>query len=460
MKAQPRQLTHGSLFAGIGGFDEGFHRSGFTCWWQVEKEPFCIAILKTRYPNAERYYDVLKCGHDRIHKLRPVDVVTAGFPCQDLSVAGKRAGLAGSRSGLFWEVVRILGELRPPWFVLENVPGLFSSNEGRDFAIVLNALDELGYGLAWRVLNSQFFGVAQRRRRVFIVGCFGKPCPAEVLFESEGGCWDIAQGGEARAELASEVAASLRASGEAGSRGHTFYAEAGLAVTLSSGTGVTGNAPGRRREDDINLAISIAENCRGELRTGRISPALSSGGGKPGSGYSAVAYHENLSGNVAESSVARAQRSGASHSYQFVATAIPASAGHHGHSSPRGDGSDNIIVQQAISSKWAKGSSGPAGDEHHNRTVCIQAARGQRDKRQNGIGIQEGGPMYTLDGTSQHAVGRTDDECAPPDSDGMRTFAGLPEGLDRARYGALGNAVTVSVAQWIGERIKAVIESE
>src|SRR5579862_4144716 len=127
-------MKHGSLFAGIGGFDEGFRRAGYEILWQVEKEPFCQKVLKSRFPDVRRFNDVKECGSGN---LGAVDVLTAGFPCQDLSVAGKRAGLEGSRSGLFWEVVRILGELRPTWFVLENVPGLFSSNEGRDFAVVL-----------------------------------------------------------------------------------------------------------------------------------------------------------------------------------------------------------------------------------------------------------------------------------------------------------------------------------
>lgn len=401
-----KPLTVGSLFSGIGGFDLGFEQAGFQTVWQVEKEPFCIAVLKTKFPNAERYPDVLRCGKDRVHKLRAVDVVTAGFPCQDLSVAGKRAGLEGARSGLFWEVVRILGELRPAWFVLENVPGLFSSGEGRDFAIVLNALDELGYGLAWRVLNSQFFGVAQRRRRVFIVGRFGKPCPESVLFESESGGGNFAEGGEAGQDVA---------------------------VPLTSGIGRTGRPSGRRLEDDFNLSVCGAIDAKAN-----------------GRGYS---IDEAAGGRL-------------------IAAQLSASAGHHGHSSPRGDGSDNIIVQQAISSKWAKGSSGPAGDEHHNLTVCIQDARGQRDKRKNGIGIQEGGPMYTLDGTSQHAVASTINSggnagvfrtepgehlvSAPANSDGVRDFAELPQGLDSARYRALGNAVTVSVAKWIAERIRVI----
>lgn len=192
-------MTSGSLFAGIGGFDLGFQQAGIHTIWMAEKEPFCQAILRTHFPDAELFGDV---SYVTKQSARAVDVITAGFPCQDLSVAGKRAGLEGTRSSLFWEVVRILGELRPAWFVLENVPGLFSSCEGRDFAVVLNALDELGYGLAWRVFNSQFFGVAQRRRRVFIVGRFGEPCPREVLFESEGGGRDSQAGGEAWPDVA------------------------------------------------------------------------------------------------------------------------------------------------------------------------------------------------------------------------------------------------------------------
>jgi DNA (cytosine-5)-methyltransferase 1 len=117
--------------------------------------------------------------------LAPVDVICGGFPCQDLSVAGRRAGLAGERSGLFYEFMRIVGEVAPRWVLIENVPGLLSSNGGRDMGAVLGTLGQLGYWWTWRVLDSQYFGVAQRRRRVFIVGHLGAPCPPEVLFEPE-----------------------------------------------------------------------------------------------------------------------------------------------------------------------------------------------------------------------------------------------------------------------------------
>lgn len=160
----------------------GFEQAGWKTLWQVENNPFCRAVLATRFPDAERSVtDVRNAGSKN---LAAVDCITAGVPCQDVSVAGKRAGLKGERTGLFFEFARILQELRPAWFVFENVPGLLSSNRGRDFAEVLRVLMvECGYGVCWRVLDSQFFGVAQRRRRVFIVGRFGEPCPAEVLFE-------------------------------------------------------------------------------------------------------------------------------------------------------------------------------------------------------------------------------------------------------------------------------------
>ena len=131
-----------------------------------------------------RLHDVREVGR---RNLPVCDVLVGGFPCQDLSVAGKRRGLSGERSGLFWEFVRVARELRPAWLVLENVPGLLSSNGGRDMGAVIGGLEDAGYSCAWRVLDSQWFGVAQRRRRVFIVGHADARCAGAVLFEPEGG---------------------------------------------------------------------------------------------------------------------------------------------------------------------------------------------------------------------------------------------------------------------------------
>lgn len=175
-------MKFGSLFTGVGGFDLGLERAGMECSWQVEIDKYCNQVLDEHWKGIRRYNDVREITKENTD--RP-DLICGGFPCQDVSIAGKRAGFNGERSGLWFEFERIIGELRPEWVVIENVPGLFSSNKGRDFAIILKALDEFGYGLAWRILDSQNFGVAQRRRRVFIIGSLGSGRSAEILFERE-----------------------------------------------------------------------------------------------------------------------------------------------------------------------------------------------------------------------------------------------------------------------------------
>lgn len=211
-----RRLTFGSLFSGIGGFDLAFERAGMACRWQVEIDARCQDVLGRHWPEVERHSDIRECGR---HNLEPVDVVCGGFPCQDLSVAGRRAGLAGERSGLWFEFHRVLTELEPRWVVIENVPGLLSSNRGRDFATVIRGLVELRYGVCWRVLDAQYFGVAQRRRRVFIVGHLGDGRAAEVLFEREGVPGDTPPSRETGQEVAYSLRANASHSGDKGDGG-------------------------------------------------------------------------------------------------------------------------------------------------------------------------------------------------------------------------------------------------
>jgi DNA (cytosine-5)-methyltransferase 1 len=245
-----RRMDYGSLFTGMGGIDLAFDRAGMTCVFQAEKEPKCWPVLEKHWPQVKRFEDVHDVNTTAV-TVRP-DWIAGGFPCQDLSVAGKRAGLAGQRSGLFWEFVRILGEFRPGGVLLENVPGLLSSNEGRDMRTVVDALGELGYGWAYRILDAQWFGVPQRRRRVFIVGCLGDGRrAARILFEPESLPWDSPPRREARTRVAASITAGS-----------------------ASGSGV--NRPGRRREGDVNLAISHALTGEGhdasEDGTGRGTP--------------------------------------------------------------------------------------------------------------------------------------------------------------------------------------------
>ncbi len=183
-------LTHGSLFAGIGGFDLGFENAGWKTVWQVELDFENRACLAERFPSARQLSDVRTAGR---RNLEPVACVTIGFPCQDISVMGTGgqpgkicAGLSGERSGLFHEAIRIVNELdpKPAWVVLENVPRLLTINAGRDFECVVRSLAQRGYLGFWRVLDAQYFGVPQRRRRLFMVCGLGRyPC-AEFLADS------------------------------------------------------------------------------------------------------------------------------------------------------------------------------------------------------------------------------------------------------------------------------------
>ena len=204
-------MTIGSLFAGIGGFDLGFERAGHETIWQVEIDKTCNKVLAKHFPNAKHYEDVKET-----HDLPAVDLVCGGFPCQDLSVAGKRTGLAGARSGLWHEFHRVLSEVRPQFAVVENVPGLLSSNGGRDFATVVSGLVELGYRVAWRVLDAQYFGVPQRRRRVFVVASLGDERCVEILFEPESVRGDPPPCRETREDVACTLA--KRPHGDRGER--------------------------------------------------------------------------------------------------------------------------------------------------------------------------------------------------------------------------------------------------
>nr|DAJ95787.1 MAG TPA: Cytosine specific methyltransferase [Caudoviricetes sp.] len=207
-------LTLGSLFDGSGGFPLGGLISGITPLWASEVEPFPIRVTTKRLPQVKHLGDVSKIKGDEI---QPVDIITFGSPCQDMSIAGKREGLSGGRSSLFYEAVRIIKEMRcktngeyPRFVVWENVPGAFSSNKGEDFREVLKSLCEVksaevtvpeppkgkwknagnivadDFSIAWRVLDAQYWGVPQRRKRIYLVADFTGGCAGKILFESEG----------------------------------------------------------------------------------------------------------------------------------------------------------------------------------------------------------------------------------------------------------------------------------
>jgi DNA (cytosine-5)-methyltransferase 1 len=205
-----------TFFSGIGGFDLGFERAGFTINSVCEIDKPAQGILARHFPNVKIYDDIRKVGFETHGKTS--GIVCGGFPCQDLSIAGKRAGLAGERSGLWYEFARVIDELEPRWVIIENVPGLLSSNKGMDFTVIIQWLVKRGYGVSWRVLDAQYFGVAQRRRRVFIVASFGNGRCAEVLFEREGVSRDTKTRGETREGTAGTF--TIRSGKDGGGKGY------------------------------------------------------------------------------------------------------------------------------------------------------------------------------------------------------------------------------------------------
>lgn len=259
----PQTLTLGSLFDGSGGFPLGGLLSGITPVWASEIEPFPIRVTTKRLPFMKHYGDVSRMDGG---KIEPVDIITFGSPCQDMSIAGWREGLDGSRSSLFYEAVRIVKEMRcatdgryPRYIVWENVPGAFSSNKGADFQSVLEEICSVkGYkidparpekwpaageivaddfSLAWRVFDAQYWGVPQRRKRIYLVADFAGGSAGKILFESEGvsgytpqgfrpwqgaagafekgagaaGCVCLNDQGGGRMDVTEDVAATLRA---------------------------------------------------------------------------------------------------------------------------------------------------------------------------------------------------------------------------------------------------------
>lgn len=203
-------FTSGSLFSGVGGWDRAVEMCGGKTLWFSEIEPYPIAVFHSHFPEAKWVGDISKVD---VESLEPVDVITFSSPCQNLSIAGNGAGLKGSESGLLHQAIRVIKEMRakygkPRFAIWENVTGAFSSNKGEDFRVVIEELCRIkqpeisipkpdkwqqagcvlgdGYSIAWRTFDAQYWGVAQRRKRIYLVADFGGDCAGEVLFERKG----------------------------------------------------------------------------------------------------------------------------------------------------------------------------------------------------------------------------------------------------------------------------------
>ena len=269
-----KTITLGSLFDGSGGFPLGGVLAGITPIWSSEIEPFPIRVTTARFPNMKHYGDISTIDGS---ELEPVDIISFGSPCQNLSVAGKREGLDGDRSSLFYEAIRIVKEMReatngkyPRYIVWENVPGAFSSNKGEDFKAVLTEICKVkdeqvsiskpakwenagrimgdGYSVAWRLLDAQYWGVPQRRQRIYLVADFDGGSAGKILFESEGLSGYSAQGFKSWQNAANGITEGVGETGgqdslmfENHSQDTRYRGPLAVAQTVSSTYGTGGN---------------------------------------------------------------------------------------------------------------------------------------------------------------------------------------------------------------------------
>ena len=293
-------LTLGSLFDGSGGFPLGGLLAGITPVWSSEIEPFPVRVTTKRFPHMKHYGDISVLNGA---ELPPVDIITFGSPCQDMSVAGKRSGLDGSRSSLFYEAIRIIKEMRgatdgkyPRYIVWENVPGAFSSNKGQDFRAVLEEVCKVkdaevsvpfpgkwenagrimgnGYSVAWRQFDAQFWGVPQRRKRIYLVADFAGGSAGKILFESEGLSGYSAEGFRSWQTAAGT---SAKGSGETGGFSVDGYNSSvdEVAATLGVNCGVsTGRNGVMVLNDQGGSRMDVTEDMTCTLRAESHQPPL------------------------------------------------------------------------------------------------------------------------------------------------------------------------------------------
>jgi DNA-cytosine methyltransferase len=405
-------LRHASFFSGVGGLDLGFERAGIETVSVSEIDPYANTVLAERFPGAPNLGSITEINADDIPEA---DIWSGGFPCQDLSVAGKRAGFSGKRSSLAFTFLDLVEQRRPRWLVLENVPGLFSSNKGRDFLRLLSEMDELGYSVAWRTLDARYFGVAQRRRRVFIVASLEPNRAEQVLFECEGVCGHLAPSKQTRQGVAggtpdgSGVVGALPAGTHGFPDGVQEFLQGHFRVVGEDGrtVGASPNSDGVRTVD--GLARRMDNQPVVDTFGAETHRALQARDWKVGVSNQDIGQEGFLIGSI---------------------LSFPSRFGSNA----------NVTENQAQSMAHSAGA--PA--------VFRKSSRAQTNE--DSETWVKGDVANTLNSfdvgdvrTTHAIVGGTQDDDAL-----------LPVGLDSHRYRCCGNGVVASVAEWIGQRIVAV----
>ena len=445
-------MKYGSVCSGVEAATVAWHPLGWEPQWFSEIEKFPSAVLEHHYPDTPNLGDMTKFKewpHDR-----SINLLVGGTPCQSFSVAGLRKGLDDPRGNLMLTYLAIAAQYQPKWLVWENVPGVLSSNRGRDFGTFLGALGKLGYGFAYRVLDAQYFGVAQRRRRVFVIGYLGDwRRAAAVLFERESLSGHSAPSREAREKAAgytsssfgsySEGVGTVRAAGgDLGGGSETLVAKCLTsrvgsaydaqteqfvteqqkvnAITASYGTG----GPDYETKPLIYgspIAFPAEMSGTQAASTPEMSPTLSVGH------TTAVAFAQNQAGEVREGEV-----------FNTLNTNSNAS----GRNTP-------MVMQTAVA-------------------IQAQALKEKQPKSQ-GFGVDDSDTSYTLTAGDCHAMqyGYQVRRLTPIECERLQGFPDnytqiawrnkAPEDCpDGPRYKAMGNSMAVPVMRWIGERIQMV----
>lgn len=361
-------MRYGSVCSGIEAATVAWHPLGWKPQFFSEIEPFPCSVLAHHYPDVPNFGDMTK------FKEWPdaaIDVLVGGTPCQSFSVAGLRKGLDDPRGNLMLTYIALANRNRPKWVVWENVPGVLSSNGGADFACLLRGLEECGYGVAYRVLDAQYFGVAQRRRRVFVVGCLGSwQRAAAVLFEQYSLCGNIAPS----RKTGEEVAPTIRAGAANGGPGH--------------------GARSGDSKDELIVPVSFTPSSFGQYQEG-IGTLRKEGGDLGGS--------EGLI-------------------LQLLAGCLSVGGKGSGPATQQDAEKGTLVVSQygpIAGSLTARHDSSPCADRGQT-VVAIQDGRGI-DKAQNGKGWDDSGKAYTLDRAGCQAVAfvqNTRDEVRPMNGDG------------------------------------------
>ena len=397
-------MKYGSVCSGVEAASVAWHPLGWEPQWFSEIEKFPSAVLGHHYPNVPNLGDMTK--FKEWPNDRPIDVLVGGTPCQSFSVAGLRKGLDDPRGNLMLTYLAIAERYRPRWLVWENVPGVLSSNKGRDFGTFLGALGKLNYGFASRVLDAQYFGVAQRRKRVFVVGYLGDWRPAAaVLFERESLSGNTAPRRTPRQSIAPTVT-----QGAPFSRTRNQRVECEAIVPEIAGSLDTQCGGGKLTHQSANNGHLILEREVMGTLTARMFAALGARDVEEGALHPVAfdAYNQEVTGSVSKTVAARADQDTAS------CIAFPAEM-----SGTQSASTTDLSPALAVTHTTAVAQ--PSQVRRLTPTECERL---------------QGFP----DNYTQIAWrGKISDDC--------------PDG---PRYKAMGNSMAVPVMRWIGERINAV----